>query len=199
MGIFDSIGSAVNSMFNPGKGYKDAKKEMEKYWNQAQGFQRPYLEAGTGQLDRLNSAENALLDPSKLLSEWMNKYTTSPYAAKSMENAREAGLNAASSQGLLGSSAATQNIQNSASDIMNADRQAFLNDLMQKYLAGIGIGQNIYNTGATTAGNLGNQAMGIGGPAAEMAYGKARAPGQALQDWLSTGAKVGMSMFGGGF
>jgi len=198
MGILDGIGDMVSGFFNPGKGYKDARKEMERKWNEAKGFQQPYNQAGIDQLGRLNNAENSLLDPSKLLADWMSKYTESPYAKKSMENAKESGLDAASSMGLMGSSPALQNIQNSSSDIMNKDRQGFLQDLMQKYMAGIGVGQNIYNQGATTAGNMGNQAVGVGGNTADMAYGQGNAPGNFLRDWLATGAKVGMSMFGGG-
>jgi hypothetical protein len=198
MGIFDGIGDMVSGFFHPGRGYKDARKEMEEKWRQAQGFQNPYNQFGQDQAGRLNNAENSLLDPSKLLAEWMSKYQESPYAKKSMENAKESGLDAASSMGLMGSSPAINNIQNSSSDIMNKDRQAFLQDLMQKYLAGVGIGQNIYNTGAQTAANMGNQAVNVGGNTAEMAYGEGNAPGDFLRNWLATGAKMGANMFSGG-
>jgi len=184
------IGKSISSMFHPERGYKDAQEEMRKAWEQAQRFQQPYADAGMGQLPILTGAQGRLLDPSSLLAEWMGKYQTSPYAQKSMENAKEAGMGAASSMGLMGSSAALNNVQQSSSDIMNADRQQFLNDLMQKYMAGIGIGQNIYNTGAETAGNLGKQAMNYGGNAAEMAFGRRNAPGDFLKSLIGTGAKA---------
>jgi hypothetical protein len=205
MGVLDyisggvsGVGKGISSMFHPERGYKDAQEEMRKAWEQAQQFQRPYAEAGQNQLPILTGAQGRLLDPTALLGEWMQKYQTSPYAQKSMENAKESGLGAASSMGLMGSSAALNNVQQSSSDIMNADRQAFLNDLMQKYMTGIGIGQDIYGKGATAAGNLGNQAMQYGGNAAEMAFGRRNAPGQNLKDLLAMGGKMAASYYGGG-
>jgi hypothetical protein len=165
---------------------------MEKAWREAQGFQMPYSQGGLRQLPQLQGAENALLDPSKLLADWMSKYQMSPYAKASMGNAKEAGLDAASNMGLMGSSTALNNIQQSSSDIMNADRSNFLNDLMQKYMAGIGIGQNIYNTGAATAGNLGKESLGVGENLGAAAYGKANAPGDLLKQMLAMAAEAAM-------
>lgn len=191
------IGGGLGSLLGGGDeqahAYRKAQREMERKWREAQEFQRPYRDAGIGQLDTLKGAESNLLDPSKMLADWMGKYQQSPYAKKSFENAREAGLNAASSQGLLGSSAATQNIQNSSSDIMNADRNEFLQNLMQKYMAGVGIGQNIYNKGADVAGNLGNQAISVGGNTADMQYGASAAKSNYMKDLLGMGAKMYMA------
>src|ERR1700723_2433224 len=156
------VGGPLDSMLHPERGYKDAAEQMQKFWQQAQGFEKPYMEAGTNQLPQLQGAEKSLMDPSGLLAKWMGSYNMSPYAEKSMSNAKSAGLDAASSMGLMGSSSALQNIQNSSSDIMNADRQQYLADLMQKYMTGIGVGQDIYKTGATSAGNLAKGALGVG-------------------------------------
>lgn len=193
LGGLSGIGNMVDSFWHPEKGYEDAQKEMEAKWKQAQGFQEPFRQAGVDQLGRLTGAEDKLLDPSALLSDWMSKYQTSPFAQQSMSNAQSSGLDAASSMGLMGSSGALNNIQKSSSDIMNADRTQYMNDLMQKYMAGIGIGQNIYNTGASTAGNMGNQAISVGGNTADMAYGKATAPGNLLKDLLAMGTKASMA------
>lgn len=192
------VGNAIDSFLHPEEGYKDAAKKMEEAWRQAQGFQEPYRQGGLDQMGRLNSAENSLLDPSALLSKWMGSYQESPYAQKSMQNAKESGLGAASSMGLMGSSAAVNNIQNSSSDIMNADRQQYLNDMMQKYMAGIGIGQNMYGIGASTAGNMGNQAIGVGENLGQAAYGAKNAPGDMLKNMLAMGAKMYMQSQMGG-
>src|ERR1700689_1882233 len=191
MAWYDSIpgGSMVNSFLHPEEGYKAAADQMRKSWMEAQGFgkqgidfakqglnygerglgfQDHFRQAGLDQTGRLNQAENRLLDPSSLLNEWMEKYNTSPFAQKSMQNANEAGLGAASKMGLMGSNAAVNNIQQSSGDIMNQDRPQYLNDLMNKYMSGVGIGQNIYNTGAATAGNMGNQALGMGNQALDI-------------------------------
>lgn len=191
-------GSMINSMLHPEAGYEEAAKKMQEAWKQAQGFQEPFRQAGLDQTGRLNTAENSLLDPSALLAQWMSKYQESPYAQKSMANAKEAGLGAASNMGLMGSSAALNNIQQSSSDIMNADRQQFLSDLMQKYMSGIGIGQNMFNTGAATAGNMGRQAIGVGENLGQAAYGAKTAPGALLKDMLAMGAKAFLASQGGG-
>ena|SRR5882724_6674243 len=205
-------GSMINSFLHPEEGYEAAANKMQDAWKQAQqygqqgvGYQEPYRQAGIGQTDRLNTAENQLLDPSALLSDWMNKYQASPFAQKSMANAKEAGLGAASSMGLMGSSAALNNIQQSSSDIMNADRQQFLTDLMQKYMSGIGIGQSMFGTGAATAGNIGNQmshmgdqSLAVGENMGQAAYGSKNAPGNLLKDMLALGAKAYMASQGGG-
>ncbi len=192
------VGNMIDSFIHPERGYEDAAKKMEEAWRQAQGFQEPYRQAGLDQMGRLNTAENELLDPSALMAKWMGSYQESPYAQKSMQNAKESGLNAASSMGLMGSSPAIQNIQNSSSDIMNADRQQYLNDMMQKYMAGVGIGQNMYGIGASTAGNMGNQAIGVGENLGQAAYGAKNAPGNLLQNLLAMGAKMYMQSQMGG-
>lgn len=183
------VGKGIDSFLNPDQGYKDAAKQMQQYFQQAQNYQEPYRAQGMNQMGRLFSAEDQLLDPSKLLAKWMGSYEESPFAQKSMANAKESGLDAASSMGLMGSSPAITNIQNSSGDIMNADRQQYMNDMMQKFMAGIGISQNMFNTGAATAGNMGNQAMQMGGNMGEMAYGAANAPGDRLAQILHDAAK----------
>ena len=199
MGILDSLVSGVgnfipgfNSMMHPEEGYEAAAKKMQQFWQQAMGFQQPYNQAGLGQLPTLTSAEGALLNPAALLKQWMGQYEMSPYAQKSLGNAKEAGLDAASTMGLMGSSSALGNIQQSASDIMNADRQNFLNDLMQKYMTGIGIGQDIYGRGAGMAAELGKEALGVGENLGQAAYGAKNAPGDVLRNLLSMAGKMAM-------
>jgi len=189
---------AASSMMHPERGYHDANKQIQRSWEEAMRFQKPYADAGMGQLPMLQGAEKDLLDPSALLAKWMEKYEMSPYAKNSMGNAKEAGLDAASSMGLSGSSSAINNIQKSSSDIMNADRSQFLNDLMQKYMSGIGIGKDIFNTGAATAGNMAKQRIGTGEELAKGAFGERNAPGDMLRNLLAMGAKAFMQSQTGG-
>jgi hypothetical protein len=191
-------GSMIDSFFNPGAGYEDASKKMEEAWRNAQKWQVPYWQQGQDQWGRLNEAENKLLNPNSLLDEWMSKYEQSPWAKQTMENSREAGLEAASSQGLMGSSAATKNIQQSAHDVMSADRERYMQDMMQKYMAGIGIGQNIYGTGAQMGSNLGQQSLNAGGYMGDMAYGQRAAGGNRLADMMNAMAKMYLSSQTGG-
>jgi len=165
MGIIDSI-------INPGRPYKDASKELQNYWQQALGIGSPFMDAAKGQLPILTGAENQLLNPVELLKKWTESYKTSPYALQEMDTAKNAGLDAASSMGLMGSSTALSNVQNSASQIMNKDRESFLNNLMQKFMAGLGIGQNIYGQGAKMAGKLAEGSLDVGGEMAKAKYGQ---------------------------
>ncbi len=183
---------------HPERGYDEAQKIFERMFNEAKGYQQPYINQGQEQYGNLMGAQNELLNPQNLLSKWMSGYEESPYAKKSFENARSGGLDAASSMGLLGSSSALNNIQNSASDIMNKDRQSYLQDLMQKYLSGIGVGQNIYNTGAGAASSLGTLAHGFGQDIGGARYGAINAPGNLLGNLLKTGASIYAGRNGGG-
>lgn len=194
--MFSGATNMLSSFFHPEKGYEDAEKQFRKFWEEAKGNMQPFINQGLAQYGNLTGAENALLNPETLLKKWMSGYEESPYAKKSLETARSGGLDAASSMGLLGSNAAIGNIQNSASDIMNQDRSAYLGDLMQKYLSGVGIGQNIYGTGAGMASNLGELSHRFGQDIGGARYGAANAPGNLLAQLINTAANV---YTGGGY
>lgn len=181
-------------IFDPGKGYKEAGKEYEKYYNDAKKYMQPYQEQGLSQIGKLNNAEDLLLDPAKLQSMWSEGYETSPYAKQLQDEASAQGMDAASSMGLLGSSAALENVQKSSTDIMNKDRQQYMDDLMKKYMAGIGIGQNFYNTGANMGSAMGQNAMNQGGRMGQSKYGQSNAMGDMMRDLMSKAAMMAMFM-----
>jgi len=201
MGIFDRLGNIAKApldFLDPSEGYKDAAHQMKKFWEQSMNFQKPYMEAGNAQLPILTGAQNQLLNPADLLGKWMEQYQTSPYAKRSMENAKASGLDTASQMGLGGSSAALNNIQQSSSDIMNKDRDTFLADLMQKFLSGIGVGQDIYGKGAATAGNLGKEALDVGGNMAGLKFGQQNAAGEQFGNQIALLSKLLMQSQMGG-
>lgn len=183
------------NVFDPGKGYRQAGKEIKKVYEQGQGYLQPYNQGGLDQLQKLLGAEGNLLDPSKLQNEWAKSYEISPYAKQLQDQAKASGMDAASSQGLLGSSSAINAIQQGSSNIMNADRQKFMDDLMQKYMAGIGIGQNIFNTGAGAAGQMSQNANQYGQNMAGVKFGQANAPMNQLMNMF----KIYQASQGGGF
>ena len=55
---------------------------------------------------------------------------------------------------------------------MQGDRQNYMKDLMEKYMAGAGIGQNIYGTGAGMASGGANAASQFGQDQAGLEFGK---------------------------
>ena len=186
MGWFDSF-------LNPGKGYAKGQEQLDKYYQQAQGQLNPYNQNGVQAGQGLNTAMNNLLDPAALQNKWSSGYQESPYAQQLQNQAQSQGMDAASAMGLMGSSPALNAIQQGSAGIMNADRQQYMNDLMQKYLAGTGIGQSMYGVGANAANQQSQNAMNQGQNSAGMAFGQQNAQG----DLLSKGIGAAAGAFGG--
>ncbi len=204
--------SMFSSMMHPERGYKKAGDQMKKYYgeskdlyNQGQGYLNPYNQNGQSQYQRLMDQANALNDPAALQAKWSSGYEKSPYATQLQSEAQSGGLDAASAMGLMGSSGALSNIQQSSSNIMQADRQKYMDDLMNKYMQSIGIGQNIYGVGANAANSMSNNAMNQGKNAMSMgesmgnlAFGQQNAPGAMLNDWMGKAANAGINYATGG-
>lgn len=167
----------LNSFFDP---YGEAQKQSQQGFNEARGYEQPFITQGQEQYGALNQARQDLMDPAALQNKWAQGYETSPYAQQMLNMNRDQGLDAAGSMGLMGSSAALGNIQQGAGNIMQQDRQQYLQDLMQKYMSGIGLGQNMYGVGANMAGTLGGQAVHQGENMANLGYAQQAAPGQQL-------------------
>ncbi len=185
----DVLGAA-NSFAHPEKGYAKGQEQLDKYYQQAQGYLQPYNQYGQNAYAGYSGAMNKLLDPAALEAEWINSYNESPSAKNTEAIAQEHGLDAASSLGLMGSNTALNAIQGGTSQIALDDRQNYLNDLMQKYTLGTNIGGNIYNTGASTAGAMSNNATNMGQNSAQLAYGQQNARGDLFGKLLGTGAGI---------
>ncbi len=205
--------SWLSSFLHPERGYKNAQGQLDKYYdeakgyyNQGQGYQQPYNTQGQAQTGNLNEYINKLMHPETLQDEWSKGYKESE-TAKQMEGlANEHGLNTASSMGLMGSSPALQAIQAGTTGIVAQDRQKYLDDLMEKYKTGAGISQGIYNTGATTAGQMGQNATTMGTNATNMGvnsaglkFGETNAPGQTFGTLGGTALKTLMQYLTGGY
>lgn len=187
------MANMISSFLHPEDAYKKQNQRVEEGWNEAKRFQMPYLNAGNDQIGKLTGAQDQLMDPEALQNKWSSGYEMSPYAQQLQQQAQGAGLDAASSQGLLGSSASLNNIQQGASNIMQKDRQNYMNDLMEKYMKGIGIGQDVFKTGAATAGNLGEQALKVGGDLGEGAYHQANAPGELFKKFANMALRIALA------
>ncbi|MFB1501507.1 hypothetical protein [Thiocapsa sp. N5-Cardenillas] len=190
--------SWLSSFLHPDRGYKAAGDQMQQFYNQAQGYQQPYNQQGQAAGQNLNTAQQALMDPVALQDQWSNAYQTSDYAKNLQAQAQQGGLDAASSMGLMGSTPALQAIQGGTAQIGNADRQQYLNDLMQKYQAGIGVNQNMYGIGAQSAGQMGQNAMNQGQNMGAAAFGQQNAPGNMLANLFGAAGNLGTSYLTGG-
>lgn len=193
-----SVTRMIDSFLNPQKAFQAAEDQSQKYYIDAQGKLQPIVNNGMSQYQRLNNQADALGNPVQLENQWNQAYTQSPEAKQTIESAKATGLDSAVSQGLLGSSAALQNIQKSAANIGQNDRQNYLNDLMQKYLSSIGIGQNLYGVGANAAGQQSSNAVNQGNTQAGLAYGEEKAPGDLLGNILGKAADAGINYATGG-
>ena len=164
--------SWLSNLFNPGGGYNKAEQQLGDYYNQGQQKLDPYNQNGMESGNQLMEFLKKLSNPGELQNEWSQGYETSPYAQQAMGQAKESGLDAASSMGLMGSSSALNNIQNQSSNIMQKDRQQYMDDLMQKYMSGIGLGENMYGAGANAANQQSQNANKFGENMAGLEFGK---------------------------
>ncbi len=186
--------SWFSDFFNPGGGYKSAQEQLDKYYQQAQGNLDPYNQHGQETYGKYSGAMDKLLNPAALEDEWNKNYKESDYAKQNEAMAQQHGLGAASSMGLLGSSPALQAIQSGTARIGAQDRQQYLDDLMKKYMAGIGIGKDIYGQGENAANSMSQNAMHMGENSAQNQFNQKNAGGDMFGKLLGLGGS-----FLGGF
>ena len=189
--------SMISSFFHPENGYKQGQKELEKYYNQGQATQKPFVSNANNVYPALNTSMNDLLHPEQLQNQWSQNYIESPAAKQAQAIAEANGASAAGSMGMGGSNSAIQAIQSNGTNIVNQDRQKYLDDLWNKYQTGLGIGTNTYNTGANTATNMATNAMNMGQNSAQTKFGETNAPGdmfsKLLQGVITAATPVGQA------
>ena len=115
--------SWLSDLFHPGRPYEAAQDKYNQQYQQGQQYLDPYNKQGQQAGGQLQDIFSQLQNPEQLQNQWASGYQESPYAKQQQQFAQNAGLDAASSQGLLGSSSALQNIQNTSAGIVNQDQQ----------------------------------------------------------------------------
>jgi hypothetical protein len=189
--------SWLSSFLHPEESYDKAQKELDKYYQQAQGNLTPYNQNGLQTYGKYSGAMDKLLNPMSLQDEWSKGYKESDLAKQNEATASQSGLNAAQQMGLMGSQPAMNAIQSGTSGIVARDRQQYLDDLMQKYMAGIGIGSDIYGKGASAANSMSQNAMNMGQNSAQMQFNKNNAQGDMFGKLLGSGVGLVGSALGG--
>lgn len=189
--------SWLSDLFHPGQAYGHAEDVNQQGYNEGKGLRQPYIDQGGKAGESLQEMLDKLMHPEKLQDEWSNNYETSASAKQDQANAQANGTDAASAMGLGGSSAALNNIQNRTSDIGQKDKQQYMKDLMEKYMSAIGIGKDVYNTGAATANAGAGAAQQFGENQAGLDYGKHNSGSGLLGGILGGGAGILGSIFGG--
>jgi hypothetical protein len=189
--------SWLSSFLHPEKSYDKAQKELEKYYQEAQNGLQPYNQNGLDTYGKYSGAMDKLLNPSALQDEWSKNYQESDLAKQNEAMASQSGLNAAQQMGLNGSSPAIQAIQSGTSGIVAQDRQKYLDDLMQKYMTGIGVGSDIYGKGASAANSMSQNAMNMGQNSAQNKFNQSNAQGDLFGKLLGGGFGLAGSALGG--
>jgi hypothetical protein len=190
--------SWFSDFMHPGRGYDDAATEYRNALNTATGYQAPFQKAGVDAISGLQKGLSDLMNPVDLQKRWVDSYQESPYAQQLQKEAQQQGMDSASAQGLLGSSAAVGGIQQRASNIMQQDRQQYLDDLMKKYMGGVEGLQGMFGTGAQVGGQMGQETVQTGRDLGEAAFGRRQSGANMFGGLLNAGLGMGMDYLTGG-
>lgn len=126
-----NIGNLLYGLFgDAGAPYEAAGSELDKYFPQAQQYQQPFYDAGTGAIPQYQKWLQGMQDPSKFMNNLMGQYQESPYAQNLQRQSRQAGMNAASASGLTGSTPFAQQMQQNAGNIASGDMNQWLQNVL---------------------------------------------------------------------
>lgn len=185
------LGGLLGGLFgDSGKPYDKAMEQYQQWADKAQGLNQPYLDAGKGAIGDYQKWLQGQQDPSKFINGLMGQYQESPYTAYLQKQAQNAGMNAASAGGLMGSTPMMQQMQQNAANL----GQQGMNDWLQQVL-GIntqyGQGQqNLMTGGQNAANSLTNLYNQMGQQMGQAAYGKEA--GNKNDFWNTIGGGLGI-------
>lgn len=185
------LGGFLGGLFgNSGKPYEDAMKQYQEWAQKAQGTQQPFLDAGTGAIGDYQKWLEGQKDPSKFINDQMKNYQTSDYAQNLQQQSMNAGQNAASASGLMGSTPMMQEMQKNAGNIASADQNQWLQNVLginTQYGQGQ---QNLMTGGQNAANSLTNMYNQMGQNMGQAAYGQTA--GKQQDFWNTIGGGLGM-------
>ncbi len=167
------LGGFLGGIFgNSGKPYDKEQEQYQKYFNQAQGYQQPYQQAGQGAIGDYQKWLQGQQDPSKFINGLMGQYSESPYAHNLQQQAMNAGQNAASADGTMGSTPMMQQLQQNAGNISSQDQNQWLQNILginTQYGQGQ---QNLMSGGQSAANALSGMASNMGNQMGQSSYNK---------------------------
>ena len=167
------LGGLLGGMFgNSGKPYDKAMEQYQKYMQMGQGVQQPYLDAGKEGLGNYQEWLKGQKDPAGFINNLMGQYQQSPYNSYLQGQAQNAGINAGSANGTMGSSALMQQMQQNAANIGQQGMDSWLQNALginSQYGQGQ---QNLMQGGQNSANSLMNMYNNMGQQMGDAAYGK---------------------------
>lgn len=192
MSMFSSgLGGFLGGLFgDSGKPYDKAMEQYQQWMNQAQGVQQPFLDAGKQGMGDYQDWLKGMKDPSQFINGLMGDYQASPYTQYMQQQAQNAGVNAGSASGLMGSSALAQQMQQNAGNIAQQGLDSWLQNVLginNQYGQGQ---QNMMGVGQNAANSLTNMYNQMGQNMGQAAYGKEA--GKQNDLWNTIGGGLGM-------
>lgn len=142
-----------------GGGSEDASDALQRGFNEAQGYQRPYYEAGQRAGTNLEGFLSSMQDPSSYYERLMSGYKPSTSFNMKKNRILEMLSNQAAATGRFGTPAQTREETDYLNDLLGSDMQNYLNNILgigDRYQSGE---SGLYQGGVTAAGHLSNMAM----------------------------------------
>lgn len=189
------FGSGLGGLFgglfgNSGKPYSDAAKEYQKWIDQATGVQKPFYDAGVGAVGHYQNWLDNQKDPATFVNNLVKNYQQSPYTTYLQQQAANAGTNAASASGLIGSTPYMQAQQQNATNIAQQGLDTWLQNVLGVNTQ-YGQGQHNLITGGQGAANSLTNTYGQNANAQGQAkYGQTA--GKQQDFWNTVGGGLGI-------
>lgn len=168
-----------------GAPYRKAEGTLDQYAPEAKGYEQPFYNAGTQAIPQYQDWLKTQQDPSGFINHLMGQYQQSPYMQFMQQQSQRAGTNAASANGLTGSTPFALQMQQNAGNIA----QGGMNDWLQHVLGintqyGAGTG-NLMNSGRESANSLADLTSGFASSKAGLDFGNEYAKEQQKGSMLS--------------
>ncbi len=186
-----SLGGFLGGIFgNSDQPYDNAMNQYREYGDKAQSQLQPYAKAGADAIPHYQQWLESQKDPSKFINDTMGNYHESPYERFLQQQSMFAGQNAASANGLSGSTPMMMQMQQNAGNIASQDQNQWLQNVLginTQYGQGQ---QNMMNSGSNAANSLASLYSNMGNNMGEQQYNKSAAKQNNF--WNTIGSGAGM-------
>jgi hypothetical protein len=165
-------GAGLGQMLAPWENPSDAGMNyMNQIPAQLQKYMSPYIDAGTRQLPGLESQYGQLMnDPGGRMNQIGQSYHQSPGFQFAMQQALQGAGHAAAAGGMAGSPQHEQQNMGLATNLANQDYNEWLSNALGMYSKGLQGSQGLYDTGAKTGMQMGEDMSSVLANQAKLAY-----------------------------
>jgi hypothetical protein len=161
--------------------------EYNKWMQKGEGALNPFMQAGQGAIGDYQNWLKGMQDPSGFINGLMGNYQESPYTHNLQQQAMRTGMNYGSANGLAGSSALAQQMQQNAGNISQQGMNDWLKNVLginQMYGQGQG---NLMQGGQNAANSLANMFQNAGNFMGENAYNQQAGRQNDFQNMMNGG------------